>query len=95
MAATMTQLQFMLKQLGLALEAGTPHEVATADLDKLTLTIFRHVMTSEEACYIGGVARGVGNAVAGKVSRSHSCTSNLMVVAVLQQWTEVHHRSSP
>ena len=85
----------MLKQLGLVLEAEPAQEAATADLDKLTLTIFRHVMTSEEACYIGGVARSVGSAVAGKVFRSHSCTSSLMVVAVLHQWTEVHHRSSP
>lgn len=67
LTATSIQLQFILRQMGRTLAQDLGHEAAHASLDKLTLMIFHHSMTSEEAFFIAQMARGTEGAVAGKV----------------------------
>lgn len=69
-AATTLQFQFLLRQMGRAL----PQDASAGNaLDKLTLMIFRHSMSSEEAYYVAQMARGVDGAVAGKVRLHTLC----------------------
>lgn len=67
-AATMVQLQLILKQMGQGLLHDSNNQTTNANLDKLILMLFHHSMTSEEAFYVGEMVRGVDNTVAGKVT---------------------------
>lgn len=60
-------MQFIIKQLGRALVQESTHEVASADLDRLTLMLLQHIKTPEEAYYVAEMARGADSTVAGKV----------------------------
>lgn len=70
-ASTMIQLQLILKQMDRDLSNESTHQATSEKLDKLILMLFHHSMTSEEAYYVGEMARGVENAVAGKVVVNH------------------------
>ncbi|RDB24995.1 Mediator of RNA polymerase II transcription subunit 12 [Hypsizygus marmoreus] len=65
-AATMVQLQLILKQMGQGLMQNANDRATNANLDKLILMLFHHSMTTEEAFYVGEMARGVDSVVAGK-----------------------------
>ncbi|KAG6862353.1 hypothetical protein C0995_016051 [Termitomyces sp. Mi166 len=65
-AATMVQMQLILKEMGQELLRDPTNTSAHANLDRLILMLFNHSMTSEEAFYVGEMARGVDSAVAGK-----------------------------
>jgi len=67
-AATTIQLRFGLKQLGKALACNSTKEGASASLDTMISLILHHSMTSDEAYFIVGMARGVDGPVAIKVS---------------------------
>ena len=69
-AATTVQLQFGLKQPGRALACNSTKEGASASLDTMIFLIFHHSMTSDEAYFSVGMARGVDGPVAIKVSES-------------------------
>lgn len=63
----MIQLQLILRQMDRDLSNESTYQITSERLDKLILMLFHHSMTSEEAYYVGEMARGVENAVAGKV----------------------------
>ncbi|KAG5337493.1 hypothetical protein C0989_009508 [Termitomyces sp. Mn162] len=65
-AATMVQMQLILKEMGQDLLRDPTDTSAHANLDRLILMLFSHSMTSEEAFYVGEMARGVDNLVARK-----------------------------
>ena len=67
-AATTIQMQLQLKQLGRALGQESTREAASASLDRLTSMLFHHIKTSEEASYVGEMARGADIIVASRVS---------------------------
>ena len=67
-AATTIQMQLQLKQLGRALSQESTREAASASLDKLTSMLFYHTKTSEEASYVGEMARGADSIVASRAS---------------------------
>lgn len=67
-AATTIQIQFQLKQLSRALSQESTREAASTSLDKLTSMLFYHTKTSEEASYVGEMARGADSVVASRVS---------------------------
>ncbi|KAF8995454.1 hypothetical protein BDQ17DRAFT_1430355 [Cyathus striatus] len=78
--ATTIQMQFMMKQLGRALVQDNTRETASASLDKLTLMLFHHTKTSEEACYVGEMARGADTAVAGKfINNGLNCMAQILL----------------
>lgn len=60
-------MQFQIKQLGRSLAQDITRDSASADLDKLTVMLFNHTKTAEEAYYVGEMARGAGSAVVAKV----------------------------
>ena len=60
-------LQCDLKQIGRQLAQEATRQAASLHLDELTLTIFHHSMTREEAYFVAEMAREVGSEVAGKV----------------------------
>ncbi|KAG6866656.1 hypothetical protein C0991_000766 [Blastosporella zonata] len=64
-AATMVQMQLILREMGQELRDMT-NLSAHANLDRLILMLFNHSMTSEEAFYVGEMAKGVDAVVAGK-----------------------------
>jgi len=61
-------MQLQLKQLGRALSQESTREAASASLDRLTSMLFYHTKTSEEASYVGEMARGADSIVASKAS---------------------------
>ncbi|KAG6920074.1 hypothetical protein DXG01_010142 [Tephrocybe rancida] len=65
-AATMVQMQLILKEMGQELLRDPTNSSAHANLDRLILMLFNHSMTSEEAFYVGEMAKGVDSIVAGK-----------------------------
>lgn len=67
-AATTIQMQLQLKQLGRAISQESTREAASASLDRLTSMLFYHTKTSEEASYVGEMARGADNIVASRAS---------------------------
>ena len=79
LAATTIQMQFQIKQVGRALSQATTHEVASNNLDKLTLMLFHHTKTSEEAYYVGEMTRGAEPTVAMKfVKTGLTCIKDLL-----------------
>ena len=60
-------MQFQIKQVGRALSEETTHEAASNALDKLTVMLFHHTKTSEEAYFVGEMTRGAEPTVAMKV----------------------------
>ncbi|KAF6760086.1 hypothetical protein DFP72DRAFT_1031563 [Ephemerocybe angulata] len=79
LAATTIQMQFQIKQVGRALSQENTHEIASNNLDKLTVMLFHHTKTSEEAYYVGEMTRGADPTVAMKfVKTGLSCTKNLL-----------------
>lgn len=70
-------MQFQIKQVGRALSQATTHEVASNNLDKLTLMLFHHTKTSEEAYYVGEMTRGAEPTVAMKVRTRTSSSFSL------------------
>ena len=67
-AATTIQMQLQLKQLGRAISQESTREAASESLDRLTSMLFYHTKTSEEASYVGEMARGADNIVASRAS---------------------------
>ncbi|KAG6829453.1 hypothetical protein H0H92_004513 [Tricholoma furcatifolium] len=65
-AATMVQMQLILKEMGQELLHDTANLSAHTNLDRLILMLFNHSISSEEAFYVGEMARGVDTLVAGK-----------------------------
>ncbi|KAG6857783.1 hypothetical protein H0H87_004199 [Tephrocybe sp. NHM501043] len=65
-AATMVQMQLVLKEMGQELLRDPANTLAHANLDRLILMLFNHSMSSEEAFYVGEMAQGVDSVVAGK-----------------------------
>ena len=61
-------MQFSVKQLGKALSQESTHDAASSNLNKLSIMLFHQSMTSEEAYYVGEMARGADIMVASKVS---------------------------
>ncbi|KAJ6602183.1 hypothetical protein B0H10DRAFT_2167359 [Mycena sp. CBHHK59/15] len=79
LAATSIELQFILRQMGLALSREVTHAAAQANLDKLILMIFHHSMTSEEAYFVAQMARGTEGAVAGKfINNGLKCVTEIL-----------------
>ncbi|KAF5386158.1 hypothetical protein D9615_002361 [Tricholomella constricta] len=79
-AATMVQMQLVLKQMGQELVHDPTNLAAHADLDELILMLFHHSMTSEEAFYVGDMARGVDNIVAGKfINNGLRCITEIIL----------------
>ncbi|KAF8638047.1 hypothetical protein AX16_010679 [Volvariella volvacea WC 439] len=80
-AATTLQFQFLLRQMGRAM----PQDAAASNgLDKLTLMIFRHSMTSEQAYHFAQMARGVDAIVATKfINNGLKCIGELLKRASL------------
>ncbi|KAJ3504486.1 hypothetical protein NMY22_g17908 [Coprinellus aureogranulatus] len=79
LAATTIQMQFQIKQVGRALSQANTHEVASNNLDKLTLMLFHHTKTAEEALYVGEMTRGAEPAVSMKfVKTGLTCIKNLL-----------------
>ncbi|EFI28176.1 hypothetical protein CC1G_14203 [Coprinopsis cinerea okayama7 len=66
LVATTIQMQFQVKQLGRALGQENTHAFASSNLDKLTLMLFQHTKTAEEAYYVGEMAKGADPTVATK-----------------------------
>jgi mediator of RNA polymerase II transcription subunit 12, fungi type len=75
LAVTSVHLQLILKELGRALNRESTREHALSNLEKVSRELFSHRITHEEAYYIGEVARGVDDAVLGKVRESTFNTS--------------------
>ena len=67
-AATTIQMQLHVKQLGHALNEESTAEAASANLNKLSSILFHHVKTTDEAYYVGEMARGADITVASKVN---------------------------
>ncbi|KAG5638808.1 hypothetical protein H0H81_010037 [Sphagnurus paluster] len=66
-AATMVQMQLILKQMGQELAHDPSNSSAQAELDRLILMLFhQQSMTSEEAFYVGDMARGVDSVITAK-----------------------------
>jgi len=91
-------MQFQIKQVGRALSQETTHEMARNNLDKLTVMLFHHTKTSEEAYYVGEMTRGAEPTVAMKVqfpcsvaisSADLDCFS---LELVRQYWIVMHPR---
>lgn len=61
-------MQLQLKQLGRAISLESTREAASESLDRLTSMLFYHTKTSEEASYVGEMARGADNIVASRAS---------------------------
>ncbi|TFK44503.1 hypothetical protein BDQ12DRAFT_21589 [Crucibulum laeve] len=79
-AATAIQMQFTIKQLGRALIQEPTHNVASANLDKLTLMVFHNTNTSEEASYVGEMARGADITVASKfINNGLKCIADILL----------------
>ncbi|KAG5646822.1 hypothetical protein DXG03_002199 [Asterophora parasitica] len=78
-AATMVEMQLVLKQMGQELVRDPRNSAAHANLDQLILMLFHHSMTSEEAFYVGDMARGVDNVVAGKfINNGLKCITEII-----------------
>ena len=60
-------MQFSVKQLGKALSQESTRDAASGNLNKLSIMLFHQSMTSEEAYYVGEMARGADITVASKV----------------------------
>jgi mediator of RNA polymerase II transcription subunit 12 len=67
LAATAIHLQFMLRQMGREISQESTHDTASDSLDRLTLILFHHSISSEEAYFVAEMARGVESSVASKV----------------------------
>ncbi|KAJ2931312.1 hypothetical protein H1R20_g5848, partial [Candolleomyces eurysporus] len=79
LAATTILLQFQIKQVGRALSEETTHEAASNALDKLTVMLFHHTKTSEEAYFVGEMTRGAEPTVAMKfVKTGLSCIKDVL-----------------
>ncbi|KAG6886295.1 hypothetical protein C0993_006705 [Termitomyces sp. T159_Od127] len=65
-AATMVQMQLILREMGQELLRDPTNTSAHTNLDRLILMLFNHSMTSEEAFYVGEMAKGLDNTVTGK-----------------------------
>ncbi|GLB37302.1 putative transcription mediator complex subunit Med12 [Lyophyllum shimeji] len=77
--ATMVQMQLILKQMGQELLHDPTNQAAHANLDRLIRMLFRHSMTSEEAFYVGEMARGVDRIVAGKfINNGLQCIAEMI-----------------
>lgn len=70
-AATMVQMQLILREMGQELLRDPTSTSAHTNLDRLILMLFSHSMTSEEAFYVGEMARGLDSTVAGKVAYTY------------------------
>ncbi|KAF8070344.1 hypothetical protein FPV67DRAFT_1413891 [Lyophyllum atratum] len=78
-AATMIQMQLILKQMGQQLVRDPNNPTAHANLDRLILMLFHHSMTSEEAFYVGEMARGADNIVVGKfINNGLQCMADMI-----------------
>jgi hypothetical protein len=67
LSATAIQLRFILRQLDRALAKDESSQVITTRVDELTTIIFRHSMSSEEACLMAEMMNGVGMLITAKV----------------------------
>ncbi|KAG6821035.1 hypothetical protein H0H93_007925 [Arthromyces matolae] len=65
-AATMVQMQLILKEMGQELLRDPQSSSAHSNLDRLISMLLNHSMSSEQATYVGEMARGVDNVVAEK-----------------------------
>jgi mediator of RNA polymerase II transcription subunit 12 len=95
LGATAVVMQFVLRQMGRRLSQELTHQAASASLDEMTLKIFHHSMTPEEAYSVAEMVKGVDSAVAGKVSidlRCFHCMLSDRITLVHQQWSEMHRR---
>ncbi|KAF8160920.1 hypothetical protein B0H34DRAFT_795767 [Crassisporium funariophilum] len=83
-AATTIQMQLQVKQLGRALSQESTSEAASANLDKLASMLFHHTKTSEEAYYVGEMARGADSAVAAKfINNGFKCMTELLPITLV------------
>ncbi|TFK53918.1 hypothetical protein OE88DRAFT_1717321 [Heliocybe sulcata] len=78
-AATAIEMKFVLRGIAEGLTKEETRREASANLDRLTSQFLHHSMTSEQVDFVAEMARGVGDAVAGKfVNNGLNCVAELL-----------------